>query len=244
MSAILQKTILDAISMGQSANPMLDVKNISKIVYTYSEDMFRPEPFRVFLHMFFHSFQSVLYLSVDHKQIGVQQPHFEDYEYDDLPKGCNLTYYEAYMLFELLAQIDMLDVVDMIPNTIAQIKYWFPDYEERESLSLRDFLMLPLFQPFTLYNPSGYNDDERSTGSTDQLMPRREDDENYLLFDIKPSSVKFNPKASFGNNYKVFELLLGYLKIRSSKYDRWYELYCGLEIINEHNFKVCMDHGS
>lgn len=96
-----------------------------------------------------------------------------------------------------------------------------------KSVNLESIISFFDYDNLTIENASGINEDDRGN------------DENILLPYIK--TIKLN------STFTLNELFVAYHKIKSHKFDYWYELFCNVDITRSDNkmlIEFSFDHGS
>jgi hypothetical protein len=126
---------------------------------------------------------------------------------------------------------------------MSTLKYFYTKHfdEDDEDISnelvknIHDFLQSKnnfTFKSSTeiiLKNINGFNDDHRGS--------------DHVIFNLP-----FEPTINLGSKFKFLDLVDACYRIKSHKFDNWYELYCGIKEITKQNntsiIKVNFDHGS
>lgn len=102
-----------------------------------------------------------------------------------------------------------------------------------------NFLELKVYQSFGFFNKDGINEDESSLDNTDITLSSSPHFKKDLPAKMETDLDIYLTEPT------IFDILVGFLTIKSGKYDRWYELFCVIEYnTSENRFVFEFDHGS
>ena len=256
----------------------LDACNMSSIVEEYVDDI-RPSVMNLILNMFFQQFQRRVFVSLDHSRLGVINER-EDNVMDYFQQRLNefdivLTKFEAIILQQLFHQscIYKEDAPSFFEqfeqyNLAGTIDNQDDGLHEEDRLStqektnrLRSFLNLRFSLPIRLSkNPAYINQDRRSQEARNHVLETTDTVASFqgLIIDKTASpyydDLSFEPHVLLNHSFTFLDLLVVFMRLKGSKFDRWYEMYCNVthrkaqdDLVSSEEvpeFQVHFDHGS
>ena len=213
-----------------------DAKNLLPIVNDYAVFEIQEGVYAILIELLIRFFDHYIFVAKDCSKISIPREieQTDDLRYEDAYDTNleRLNVVEAYVMYQILQITNYMDCDAQFGFIIEQIHVNFPTLPQ--ILTIEQFLQFPLHQTVVLFNKwrlqRGPNNDSRSTRNRDYIMKNTHLDETkFLIFkNIKQKINCLNEdcKVVLTGEYKIVDILFAYINLKSSKFDRWYELYC------------------
>jgi hypothetical protein len=248
------------------------VDYMNNIIFSCYAGKCTPQFLETYFHLLISMFQNYFKLSQDKKTVGLQYTEeiemvqsmnswvADYYNEDDKFIGAHAdTYneYEQWLLYLLVQYVQtQLDIENNLwSNDEPQVflllddfkKYYPENYEyfhKQLPTVTVSFLFNTIIQTdeLTLVNQQKRNSDRRSTDATDFMLDGNIDDIKIKRQLDEKCPTIFTVKLK---DPTVFEVMFSFLKCKSGKFDRWYEMYSNISYNkSKDQFIVDFDHGS
>lgn len=247
----------------------LHVDYMTDIINSYCPTKCRPQFLKIYIHLLIKMFQDYFKLSQDKKTVGLQYDKEIDMvntinnyiaDYSDMYNDFIDTFisdeyniYEQWLLYLLFQYIQgHLDIDNnLYPEEEPELFAFYPIYKEYYQNSYNYFhKLLPTVElsflfntvvntEITLVNKNGFNYDNRSTNSR-----------SYILTDINNITIKKQLDSECPTQFTlsltnptIFDIMFSFLKLKSGKFDRCYEMYSHCINLTK-ELILDFDHGS
>ncbi len=273
MNSLLTPTIYNFIIKDNSSTycqPIKDILNTLRknVPYFHSEYVYHMVSYYMpiecsttfvaeFLHIIIYLYQDNFRLSKDKKIVGLETNKLNtDYIYDSINDGevfdfmtstslNRLEQFYVYCLYQLINFREEEKIFNLyleFKSNHSESITFFEKECPKENITLVSILSLQLYQTISLYNKDGINHDRRSLNNKDYMLSP-DLTKVYYKWNLK-DEVSILRDITFIRP-TIYDLLVGFLTIKSGKYDRWYELYTSIYYSQiENKYMLEFDHGS
>jgi hypothetical protein len=251
----LQQPLKEVLNQVRENIPYFHSEYVHLLVLNYIPIECSPKFVSDYLHLIIQLYQDNFKLSKDKKTVGLEENSLNtDDVYDTIinnndhtlqTKLNKLEQFLMYCLFQLINFREKQEIINLylvFKSNYSESITFFEKECPKENITILSFLSLQFYQTITLYNKRGTNNDKRSLQNKDYMLSS---DKSEVYFSWKLKDEVSTLRDITLIRPTMYDLLVGFLTIKSGKYDRWYELFCDIRYSQlEEKYIFEFDHGS